>query len=915
MGKWGDGASFIIPALDQAEAGLDLAGGKGANLTRLACAGLPAPPGFIVTTPAYQEFVSRNGLAPLLDDLLATLHPDDPAALTAASQAIRNRFSEGAMPPQIASAILQSYAALHSPPVAVRSSATAEDLPDLSFAGQQDTFLNIIGAEALLRAVIDCWSSLWTARAIGYRGRNGIAQQSVTLAVVVQQMIPSQSSGVLFTANPLNGKRDEVVIDATLGLGEALVSGQVEPDHYVIDAQDRITSRELGAKALAIHGQAGGGTVVQHQDASRQQALPDAAILELTRLGRRVATLFAAPQDIEWAWADQRLWLLQARPITSLFPLPASVPAVPLRTFVSFGAIQGVLDPITPLGRQVLMSLVVAMSRELGIRTTTTTQRVLVEAGERLFINVTGALQNRTTRKIIPAALGVIEPGTRAMLQTILADPRLQPTGQGFRLRTVWRIVRFLAPLVRNIVSNLLRPDHGRERTQRAVEKMLADSHEQIEAAKTLEARVALVEQTPGRVFQSLSPYIAPSIASGLISLRLLDKLAGATDRSLVLTITRGLPHNVTTEMDLALWATAQRIRADDSAATVFSAHSAAGLAAAYLAGQLPAAAQTALDSFLQRYGVHGVAEIDIGRKRWRDDPTQIMQVVQSYLNIADREQAPDVVFERGARAAETAIERVVQTVRRSHGGWLKARLARAAARRVRALAGLRETPKFTIIRVLSAIRVALLQSGDDLAAAGVLEQADDLFFLQAAELRQLASGAPGLRGAQTTWREVAAARRQLFEREKQRRQIPRLFLSDGQAFYDGMGGQGGDDADGALTGSGVSPGVSEGIVHVVLDPRGAQLAPGEILVCPGTDPAWTPLFLAAGGLVMEVGGLMTHGSVVAREYGIPAVVGVHQATTRLRSGQRIRVDGSAGRVVILAETPAAHSATTPAAR
>ena len=188
-------------------------------------------------------------------------------------------------------------------------------------------------------------------------------------------------------------------------------------------------------------------------------------------------------------------------------------------------------------------------------------------------------------------------------------------------------------------------------------------------------------------------------------------------------------------------------------------------------------------------------------------------------------------------------------------------------------------------------LRQVLLDSGRTLVASGVLDQPDDVFFLTTAELQQLASG------ARRPWKPLVAARRASYVREKQRRQVPRLLLSDGQVFYDGMGA---GNADGAITGSPVSPGVVEGVAHVVLDPRGAQLAPGEILVCPGTDPAWTPLFLAAGGLVMEVGGLMTHGSVVAREYGIPAVVGVHEATTRLKTGQRIRVDGSAGRVTVL---------------
>ena len=227
----------------------------------------------------------------------------------------------------------------------------------------------------------------------------------------------------------------------------------------------------------------------------------------------------------------------------------------------------------------------------------------------------------------------------------------------------------------------------------------------------------------------------------------------------------------------------------------------------------------------------------------------------------------------------------------------------------MRAVAGLRETPKFTIIRLFGIVRPLLLQTGRELVAAGALARPEDVFFLHLDELHSLAT--PGdavssneqdsaLEGSPSFIQEVAT-RRQRYEQERLRRQIPLVLLSDGRAFYEGADPEDAESAD-ALTGSGVSPGVVEGTVRVVLDPRGAQLAPGEILVCPGTDPAWTPLFLAAGGLVMEVGGLMTHGSVVAREYGIPAVVGVRDATTRLRTGQRIQVDGSAGKVIILPE-------------
>jgi phosphohistidine swiveling domain-containing protein len=297
---------------------------------------------------------------------------------------------------------------------------------------------------------------------------------------------------------------------------------------------------------------------------------------------------------------------------------------------------------------------------------------------------------------------------------------------------------------------------------------------------------------------------------------------------------------------------------------------------------------------FLARYGMRGVGEIDFGRPRWRENPLPVFQVLQSYAQITDPDQAPDVQFARGARAAEAALTRLAEELRGTHGGKLKAQLVRVVGRRMRIFAGLRELPKFTIIRLFGMARTALLRAGQIWTEQGVLAARDDMFYLHLAELRALAAG------ESRDWKGLVRERRAAYRRELGRRQIPRILLSDGRSFYAGLGAEG--SVDGLLVGSPVSPGVVEGVVRVILDPQRAQLSPGEILVCPATDPGWTPLFLAAGGLVMEIGGLMTHGAVVAREYGIPAVVGVHDATQRLKTGQRVRVDGSSGVITPLEE-------------
>jgi phosphohistidine swiveling domain-containing protein len=887
----------MIVALHSGEVPLALGGGKGASLARLVRAGFPTPGGFLITTHAYRQYVASNNLEDWILQTARSAPPDDPAALEHVSGAIRARFAAGLMPTALAEAIRSAYASMGGAAVAVRSSATTEDLPELSFAGQQDTFLNVVGAEALLDAVVRCWSSLWTARAIGYRARNRVEDRGAALAVVVQEMVPSEAAGVLFTANPLTGKRTESVIDASLGLGESLVSGQVDPDHYIVDPKGScILSKTLGAKALAIRSQPGGGTITVAEDAAHRQALPDAAILELSALGQRAAGLFGAPQDLEWAWAGGKLFVLQSRPITSLFPLPAGMEPEPLRVLASFGAVQGMLDPITPLGRDVFRHGAATISTFFGPRATVDTQRIAFMTAERLFINLTGAVRQRRTRFLIRHALKMIEPGIGKALEPLLADPRLAPAERRFRLGTLARLAPLAVEIVGNIAYNVLWPDAGRRRIQRRIEAAIKSFQVQSAAGTTLAECVAL----SNAVFRSVRgclPLLMPGLATGIGALLLLYYLAADLPNAeqQILETTRGLPHNVTTEMDLALWQTAIAINADTAAALHFRQADVATLAAELLAGQLPATAQAAMSEFLRRYGMRGIAEIDIGRPRWREDPTPLIQVLRSYLQIEDADRAPDVVFEHGAASAKATIAALVNALRRTRYGWLKSRLAQWAARRLRALAGLRESPKFTVMRLLGIWRGCFLASGQHLVAAGVLARPDDIFFLHLDEIKALARGERRDCGA------PIACRRAAYDREKRRRQVPRLLLSDGRALFDGAAAPAAA-SDAAMVGTPVSPGVVEGAVHVVFDPHGVQLAPGEILVCPGTDPGWTPLFLAAGGLVMEVGGLMTHGSVVAREYGIPAVVGVHQATTRLKNGQQVRVDGTQGTITILRE-------------
>ncbi len=891
----------LLP-LDSPTATLDAAGGKGANLARLARLGCPVPPGFIIPVGAYHAALAAAGLDERIPAMARDVNTADPAALDALSTQIRACFTPDLLPAALSGAILAAWQTLGAPPVAVRSSATAEDLPEMSFAGQQDTYLNVTTGETLLRAVASCWGSLWTARAIAYRGRQGVGQAGLGLAVIVQQMVDSAASGVLFSANPLTGLRSETVMDAALGLGEGLVSGLVEPDHYVVDhLTGRITSKTIGAKALAVVPGPGGGVQTVATGALRQ-ALPDEQVLALAQMGARVADDFGAPQDIEWAWDGQRLYLLQSRAITSLFPVPQGTGPDDLRVLFSFGAVQGMLDPITPLGRDVMMLLAVGGARLYGLRFTEQTQTVLREAGERLWVDVTTPVRNPVGRGVVRGALRYVEPGAHDHLLSVWDDPRLTPTTRRLRPATALRLVRGMGPMLFSLLRYMATPEKRMAQTRQRVSEVLVDFRTRLDAASgttaaKLAARVAVLRRTSS-IFKMLASSFIPGIGTGMSTWMLVRRFAGQLDRQqggehfsrLAMQIPRGVPGNVTTEMDLALWRVARQVRADAPSAALFEALPPAELAARWSAGALPPAAQAAITTFLDEYGLRGLAEIDLGRPRWREEPEHVMQLMAAYLPI-DPADGPDVQFARAAQAGQSALDEIARAARRLPHGWLKARLVRFAGRRARAVLGIREAPKFFAVRAIGMGRLALLDSGRELVQAGVLARPDDVFYLRVSELEALAAG------EKRDWAGLARERRAAYEREKSRRQLPRLLLSDGRAFYAGITGP---DGHAGLRGDPVSPGLVEGAVRVVLDPRQAQLQPGEILVCPGTDPSWTPLFLAAGGLVMEVGGMMTHGAVVAREYGIPAVVGVDQATQRLQTGQRIRVDGSTGIIQVL---------------
>ena len=863
----GDDALLVRRIDDVGAADLDIAGGKGANLGELKRAGFRVPDGFIVTTTAYRQAATSAGV-----------DPRDPA--TAA-----DRLRTASVPEAIANAARDAYAALlgtearradrpraNAAPddavaVAVRSSATAEDLPGASFAGQQDTYLNVRGEAELLEAIRRCWASLWNDRAVAYRLANGVDPASVSLAVVVQVMVPAAAAGVLFTADPLTGQRWHTAIDAIADLGEKLVAGAVDPDHFLVDSHSL--------------------TVLERRPRSATPVLTDYELQALTSLGARVERHFAAPQDIEFALdAMRRIWLVQSRPVTTLYPLPQDTP-LDLRVYFSANVFQGYLEPLTPMGIQFFQLLGTAAFRAFGatVADPIAGPAALVSVGLRLFIDMTPIVRDRLGQRVSASFLNVGEARSSVVLTRLAADPRLSPT-PGSPLSTAGRILRAVgrAGIPSAALPVLLRPLPTRARYEREIEAIARinlpphpDSTARLDAFERL-----LLVSTPGMLPRLLG-IMVPAMLSLALSRWLLRGVATPDELQM---LTRGAPYNPTTEMDLALWSLSVQLRADAASRAAVLKRSPSDLAAAYVAQSLPPVFQRGLSAFLDRYGFRSIGEIDIGVKRWSEDPTHIIGALANYVRLDDSSLAPDAQFVRGQQTAEAVLRTVDSRLR----GPRRA-LARLVLRRMRVLIGARELPKFQLIRLLATPSRELLRPvGADLAARGRIARPEDIFFLTLPEARR-AVGGEDLRG-------VVAERYQEFARERTRRHVPRVLLSDGTDAEVALieADAGGLDI---LRGSPASPGRVSGIARVVQLPVGARLEPGEILVAPSTDPGWTPLFLTAGGLVMEMGGMMSHGAVVAREYGIPAVVGVAGATDRIASGQRVTVDGSAGTVAL----------------
>lgn len=865
---------------------LPFVGGKGANLGELSKAGFPVPSGFCVTTHAYREFIATSSEMALLMEALNAINPSDLNQLRELGKRIRTHLHQLEIPVQLRNEIVHAWKSLGKEyAYAIRSSATAEDLPTASFAGQQDTYLNIRGQDELLEYVQRCWSSLFTDRAISYRIQNGFDHRQVHLSVVVQRMVSPEVSGIMFTADPVTGNRKIVSIDASFGLGEALVSGIVSADLYQVKS-DKLITRQIAKKEIAVYSNPEGGTTKVNIERARQTApaLSAEKAIELARIGRKIEVHFGNPQDIEWCLSDNEIFILQSRPITTLYPVPLSADDR-LHLFLSIGHPQMMTEAMKPLGISVLRTFI-----PIGKSSPQAESDLLLEAGGRLFFDVNQALTYPHLRERLPGLLLNIDELMGRTVQDFVEREDFQAELQVGN-KTEFALVKKAFPTVFAILRNILYRDNFQaiDEINQFIANQVEKNRNKLQEVSG-PGKIEKIQEILPALMPAIIPKAAPYMGSALITYKLIESLSKKWlgDTTELASISKSPAGNVTTEMGLALGDVADAVRNHPE---VMEYLQQAADATFFDGLKTTPGGEAVLPVFLhffERYGMRGTGEIDITRPRWREVPTHLVPAILSHIKgIKPGQHRID--FLAGKQEAELAADRLVERLRQTPGGFFKARSMKRLIQVHRLYIGLREHPKYYIVQHLDIIKQSILQEAAKLAASGILEHPEEIFWFSLQEINKIIE-------TQRIDRRLINERQEKFQHDAKLKP-PRAITSEGEII---IAKSGVHLPSGSLAGSPVSSGTIEGRARVILRLEDARMDKGDILVAPYTDPGWTPLFPLAAGLVTEVGGLMTHGAVVAREYGIPAVVGVDDATRRIKDGQRIRVDGTRGFVEIL---------------
>ncbi|KAF6655209.1 phosphoenolpyruvate synthase [Paenibacillus polymyxa] len=870
--------SLVLDFQEMDNTQLLLVGGKGLHLGTLAkMEGMQVPEGFCVTTVGYQKALEQNEMVHALLDQLTTLKVEDREQIDEVSKKIRQAIMEVAIPSDVVKAVAHYLSQFGNEyAYAVRSSATAEDLPHASFAGQQDTYLNIIGKESILEHIRKCWASLFTERAVIYRMQNGFDHRQVYLSVIVQRMVFPQASGILFTADPINCNRKLLSIDASFGLGEALVSGLVSADYYQV--QDGvIVNKRVETKKMAIYGRKEGGTETKQlsPDQQKTQTLTDQQILQLARIGRQIEEHFGCPQDIEWCLADDTFYIVQSRPITTLYPIPEANDQEN-HVYVSVGHQQMMTDPIKPLGISVWMLTGATPMFKTG--------------GGRLFVDITMGLSSLDGRQNLLDVLGHSDPLIKDALITIIErgdfiklDPSDKSEPGPVKSHKGMSSADILEEAGNDpaIVADLIKSS----------ETSLSALKRNIQTKSGLDVFDCILEDMQQRRqrasdLKNLSVIMSAIHASAWINEKMNEWLG---EKNVADTLSLSVPNNVTSEMGMELLDVADVIRPYPKIVEYLQQVKDDNFLDELVQFEGGQQVRDAIATYLDKYGMRCAGEIDITRTRWSEKPSILVPMILS--NIKNLEPgASKRKFEQGRQEALKKEQDLLARLKQLPGGEQKAEETKQIIDQIRNFIGYREYPKYDIVSRYFIYKQALLKEAERLVQANVLHEKEDIYYLSFEELQET------IRTNKLDYQVIDKRKNEYRLYEKLT--PPRVITSDGEIIT-GQYKRENIPAE-AIVGLAVSSGVVEGRARVILNIEGADLEDGDILVTSFTDPSWTPLFLSIKGLVTEVGGLMTHGAVIAREYGLPAVVGVENATKLIKDGQRIRVHGTEGYIEFL---------------
>lgn len=869
-------SSFVVGFADIDKTKLPLVGGKGANLGELfQLKEITVPDGFCITTAAFKKVIGETAPLNELFQKLELLTLEDRVKIRILSDAIRKIIEGLTIPQEISGEISRYLAQLgEENSYAVRSSATAEDLPTASFAGQHDTYLNICGKEAILEHVRKCWASLFTERAVTYRLQHAFDHRQVQLAVIVQKMVLPQAAGILFTADPITSNRKVLSIEASFGLGEALVAGLVNPDIYKVRS-NQVSDKKIATKKLVISALKEGGTS-QQEIAPEQQNKPvliDEQILQLAQLGKSIEAHFGSPQDIEWCLADDRFYIVQSRPITTLYPIP-EVSDQENHVYISVGHQQMMTDPLKPLGISLFQL---------------TALRPMFKAGGRLFVDVTDSLIAPASREMLLKGMGQHDPLIKDAIVTLLErndflqllppandepNPTPNPATSAFPL-----------PLedVPTLVSELIK----------STEASLEELKQNIQGKTGVDLFDFILADIPQLKQNLRNPQSSSLImAATSVPIWLNEKMQEwLGEKNAADILSQSAPNNITSEMGLDLLAVADVLRPYPEVIAYLQSLKDAKID--FLA-ELPnfeggQSVQTAIYAYLEKYGVRCAGEIDITKPRWRENPTVLVPLLLSnFKNFAPN--AGQQKFEQGRQEALKKEQDLLQRLAQLPDGEQKVSQTKRNIDLLRGCIGYREYPKYGMMSRYFIYKQALLKEAEQLVQARLISEKEDVYYLTFEEFREV---------VRTNKLDYELIRQRQDEHKLYEKLTPpRVITSDGEIVTGKYKHE--NLPANALVGLAVSAGVVEGRARVILNMEKADLEIGDILVTAFTDPSWTPLFVSLSGLVTEVGGLMTHGAVIAREYGLPAVVGVENATKLLKDGQRIRLNGTEGYIEIL---------------